>query len=73
MLLFLFLFIKKVFFWNFHFRRNLNDRETFELLVLMNLLNSLNFSPLPNRGAWSLDSSGSYICKFLVKNPSSQW
>ena len=62
---------------NFHFMRNLNYRETFNLITLMSLLDSVTISLVSDRYTWSLDSPRSYTCKpffdFLVKSPSNQF
>ena len=61
--------------WNFCFIRNLNDRETSDLIVLMSLLDYVTFSLVLDRHISSLDSPRSYSWKsfdFLVKNTSNQ-
>ena len=48
--------------WNFHFFKNLNNRESFELLILTNMLDSLHFSFLLDKCTWSLKTFVPHMC-----------
>ncbi|PON98757.1 hypothetical protein TorRG33x02_053720, partial [Trema orientale] len=50
--------------WNFHFRRNLNDKEVSQLLDLISRLESVRISSnVKDRRIWMEDSSGVFSCK----------
>lgn len=59
--------------WNFHFFRNLLDREVSELQFLLSVLDSTHLSSEVDKRIWTLDPSGVFSCKsyfqFLTHSP----
>lgn len=44
--------------WKIDFHRNRNDREAGDLALLLGSLDYFHYSPLLDKGLWSLDHSG---------------
>lgn len=49
--------------WNFHFNCNLSDRETPDILALLNVLEPMHLFPQQDRRIWTPDPTGIYTCK----------
>lgn len=53
--------------WNFHFFRNLNDRDAQDFIPLLDQLHLFHPSDQVDRRFWILDPSGLFLVKSFMK------
>ena len=55
--------------WNFHFPRNLLDREIEQLQELLHRVERIRLrDTIEDKGEWLVDSSGMFLCKLAFRS-----